>query len=263
MPQHSNTMRNIFGSLFQHLFAIHRISADHFVGRYSYAKNFVMTVGRQRRHHNMSRQQSRPPPFGHGNVDQRHDGAAQIKNTHQVGRAQRHFGQNRPIQYFLNVQNRKAQTFAPAAKHAVLRLRPALLHRTERFQQAASAFVRRKRFKVEKRIHRALVSLRKNCHANRRTALNSSSDVKGLVTYPSAPCCSPQNLSLAVSREVTRMTGIVLYWLWPFNSRQTWKPFLPGITTSSRITLGCSKAIVSSTRIESCRSTSGNPSRSK
>ena len=141
MPQHSDTMRNIFRRLFQHFVAVRRISADHFIGGYSDAQNFAMTVRRQRGHYDMSRQQSRPPPFGHGDVDQGHDGAAQIKNTNQVRRAQRHLRQNRPIQYFLNVQNGQAQSLATATKHAVLRLRPALFHGTEGFQQAAGAFV--------------------------------------------------------------------------------------------------------------------------
>jgi hypothetical protein len=91
----------------------------------------------------MARQQSWTPPFGHGDIDQRHDSAAQIKNAHQVRWAQRHFGQQRPIKYFLNVQNRKAQTFSATPKYAVLRLRPALFHGTESFQQTAGAFVSR------------------------------------------------------------------------------------------------------------------------
>src|SRR5260370_31970377 len=49
-----------------------------------------------------------------------------------------------------------------------------------------------------------------NSHANRRTARRRSSRVKGFVTYASAPCCWPQNLSLAESFEVTIITGIIL-----------------------------------------------------
>src|SRR6266446_10714729 len=41
----------------------------------------------------------------------------------------------------------------------------------------------------------------RNSHANRCTARSRSSRVKGLVTYPSAPCCWPQYLSLAVPFE--------------------------------------------------------------
>src|SRR6266550_5203593 len=57
-------------------------------------------------------------------------------------------------------------------------------------------------------------------HANRRTARSRSSRVKGFVTYPSAPCCWPQYLSLAVSFEVTRITGIMLNSAFPLRSRQ-------------------------------------------
>src|SRR5258707_694846 len=54
------------------------------------------------------------------------------------------------------------------------------------------------------------VPLLRDFHANRRTARSRSSRVKGFVTYPSAPCCWPQYLSLAESFEVTRITGIML-----------------------------------------------------
>src|ERR1700730_16084955 len=72
VPQHTDAMRNIFRRLFQHLFAVHRISADHLVGGYSDTKNFVLTVRRQRCNHHVTRQESRPPPFGHSDVDQWH-----------------------------------------------------------------------------------------------------------------------------------------------------------------------------------------------
>src|SRR6266404_603155 len=60
----------------------------------------------------------------------------------------------------------------------------------------------------------------RNYYANRRTARSRSSRVNGFVTYPSAPCCWPQYLSLAVSFEVTRITGIMLNSAFPFRSRQ-------------------------------------------
>src|SRR6266699_2109546 len=99
----------------------------------------------------------------------------------------------------------------------------------------------------------SIIRLLRISHANRRTARRRSSLVKGFVTYPSAPCCWPQNLSLAESFEVTIITGIELNSALPFRSRHTWKPFLPGITISSRITLGRSFVIVSSTRLGSWR----------
>src|SRR5437667_10298833 len=66
----------------------------------------------------------------------------------------------------------------------------------------------------------SLLVLLRNSHANRRTARSRSSRVKGFVTYPSAPCCWPQYLSLAVSFEVTRITGIMLNSAFPLRSRQ-------------------------------------------
>src|SRR5260370_7175826 len=80
------------------------------------------------------------------------------------------------------------------------------------------------------------VFLLPNAHANRRTARSRSSRVKGFVTYPSAPCCCPQYLSLAVSLEVTRITGIILNWSLPFRSPQTSNPLRSDTTTSRPIT---------------------------
>src|SRR5216684_4106905 len=66
--------------------------------------------------------------------------------------------------------------------------------------------------------------LRNNYYANRRTARSRSSRVNGFVTYPSAPCCWPQYLSLAVSFEVTRITGIMLNSAFPFRAREIVNP---------------------------------------
>src|SRR5467141_3085652 len=109
-------------------------------------------------------------------------------------------------------------------------------------------------------LHSSPVLLLCKSHANRRTARSRSSRVKGFVTYASAPCCWPQNLSLAESFEVTIITGIILNSAFPFRSRQTWKPFRPGITMSSRITLGRSFVMVSSTRLGSCNAIGQYPS---
>src|SRR5207302_9973936 len=65
-------------------------------------------------------------------------------------------------------------------------------------------------------------SVSKIAYANRRTARSNSSRVNGLVTYPSAPCCSPQNLSLREDLEVTIITGMELNSELHFRSRQTW-----------------------------------------
>src|SRR6266850_112481 len=69
-------------------------------------------------------------------------------------------------------------------------------------------------------LHSSPILLLRNSHANRLTARSRSSRVKGFVTYPSAPCCWPQYLSLAVSFEVTRITGIMLNSAFPLRSRQ-------------------------------------------
>src|ERR1700724_2692434 len=66
VPQHADTMRNIFRGLFQHLVAVYRISADYFIGGYSDTKNFVMTVGRQRGNPRMAGRGSGGRPFAIG-----------------------------------------------------------------------------------------------------------------------------------------------------------------------------------------------------
>src|SRR5215472_12961580 len=46
-------------------------------------------------------------------------------------------------------------------------------------------------------------------YTNLCTAPSSSAGVNGLITYPSAPCCFAQNLSLSVFFELTITTGIL------------------------------------------------------
>src|SRR5216684_753859 len=104
----------------------------------------------------------------------------------------------------------RRNTATPAAA-----LRPAQELRADRRYPRLQAAVR------DGSLRSSPVLLLRNSHANRRTARSRSSRVKGFVTYPSAPCCCPQNLSLAVSFEVTRITGIVLNSALPLRSRQT------------------------------------------
>src|SRR6266571_2185795 len=215
-------MRHVFRSLLEQILGIHRIRSDDFVGGDTDANVFVMALAAQRSDHHMLWQQSWPASFRDGDVNQWHDGAAQIENSHQVCRSKRQLCQQRPLQHFLDVQNRQAEPFAPAAEDA----------RDGSLRSWPFHFLR-------------------GSHANRRTARSKSSRVKGLVTYPSAPCCWPQYLSLTESLEVTMITGIMLNSALPFRSRQIWNPFRTGITTSRRITLGRSFVMVSSTRFGS------------
>src|SRR5437868_2480544 len=46
-------------------------------------------------------------------------------------------------------------------------------------------------------------------YTNLCIAPSSSAAVNGLITYPSAPCCLAQNLSLSVFFELTFTTGLV------------------------------------------------------
>ena len=82
-------MRHIFRSLFQQVFGIHRIRPNHFVRRNPDTQIVMRTLAAQRRNHHMLWQQSRPPPFRNSDIDQRHNGPAQIENARQVRRAKR------------------------------------------------------------------------------------------------------------------------------------------------------------------------------
>src|SRR5690348_6403498 len=176
-----------------------------------------MPLSAERCHHYVLRQQPRTPSFGHRDVDQRHNRATQIEDPLHISRRQRQFGHHRPVQHLLDVQDRQAKTLAPAAKDAELRFRRTVVQRPDGFQHFRRIGIRRQRRKLKVFVH----SSSPTPQANRRTARSSSSRVNGLVTYPSAPCCWPQYLSLAESFDVTRITGIVLNSVLPFSSRQT------------------------------------------
>src|SRR5690606_31798760 len=78
--------------------------------------------------------------------------------------------------------------------------------------------------------HLRLASLAQTC---RRTAEIRSSASKGLVRYSVAPCFMPQKRSASWSLEVTMMIGRSAQRASRRIWRQSWKPFLPGRTTSS------------------------------
>src|SRR5260370_16190138 len=99
-------------------------------------------------------QQSRPAAFRNRNVDQRHNGAAQIEYSDQVCRAEWELCQQRPFQYFLDIQNGEAKSLASAAEDAVLRLGRPLFNRPKGLEQIAGIGVCGKRLKVEVFDHR-------------------------------------------------------------------------------------------------------------
>src|SRR5579859_1788753 len=214
VAKHADAVRHAFRRAIKNVFRSHRISADHFVRRNAQPQIVVLSGNFHRSDHHMLRQQTRAAAFRHGDVDQRHDRAAQIKYADNVRGRERQLRRIRPFQNFLDVQHRQAKAFASAAENAVLRFRRAIFERAERFEQLGGIGVGRKRRKLEFVVHRI-------SQAKRRTARSNSSRVNGLVTYPSAPCCSPQYLSLAESLLVTKITGIELNSALFFNSRQT------------------------------------------
>src|SRR5438876_12435822 len=59
-------------------------------------------------------------------------------------------------------------------------------------------------------------SYRTSYRTSRCTAPSNSSDVNGFTTYPSAPCCWAQNLSLCELLELTSTTGMRpnSWWCW-------------------------------------------------
>src|SRR5229473_4437354 len=154
MPQHSDAMRHVFRRLLEQILGVHRISSDDFVGCDADTQVLVMILDAQGSYHHVLGQQSRPAAFCNRNVDQRHDRATQIKYSNQVWRAKRQLCQQRPIQHFLDVQNREAKALTPAAEDAVLRLRRPLFDRPKSFEQIAGIRVCRQRFEMEVFAHR-------------------------------------------------------------------------------------------------------------
>src|SRR6266852_8207617 len=113
MPQHSDAMRHVFRRLLEQILGVHRIGSDDFVGGNADSNVLVMVLAAQGSDHHVLWQQSWPATFRNRDVYQRHDGAAQIEYSDKVCRAKRELCQQRPIQHFLDVQNRKAESLAP------------------------------------------------------------------------------------------------------------------------------------------------------
>src|SRR5258708_3192511 len=137
MPQHSDTMRHVFRRLLEQILGVNRIGSDHFVGGDADANVLVMALASQGSDHHVFGQQSWPAAFRNRNVDQGHDGAAQIEDSNQIGRPKWDFRQQRPIQHFLYVQNREAESLASAAENAILRFRQPLFDRPKSLEQIA------------------------------------------------------------------------------------------------------------------------------
>src|SRR5882672_9213693 len=214
VAKHADAMRYGFRRTVQDVLRSHGIRSNDLVRRNSQPQNVVLPRRTKRSNDNMLWQQSRPASFRHGDVNQRDNRAAQVEHADKIRRRERQLRRVRPLQNFFDIQHWQAKPFASAAENAVLRFRSALLQRAEGFQHLRRIGVGRKRGQLEFVVHRI-------SQAKRRTARSSSSRVNGFVTYPSAPCCSPQYLSLAESLLVTKITGIELNSLLLFNSRQT------------------------------------------
>src|SRR5580765_84425 len=86
MAQHADAMWYVFRRLTQHVVRRNRIGSHHFVRGNSDSQILVASFHAHRSDHHMFRQQTRTAPFGHGDVNQRHNRAAQIENSHQVAR---------------------------------------------------------------------------------------------------------------------------------------------------------------------------------
>jgi hypothetical protein len=104
-------------------------------------------------------QQPRAPAFCDGDVNQWHDCPAQIEDSDKVGRAQRDFCDQRPVQDFFDIQNRQAKSFAPASENAVLRFWWSLFYGPKRFEQIAGIGIRRKWHQMKVFVHRPFNSL--------------------------------------------------------------------------------------------------------
>src|SRR5574341_1898859 len=242
VPQHAAAVRHFERRLVHHQRFGGGVGADDFIGGDAHAQVVALRVAAQTGDHNVPRRQVGATSFGEGDVHHRHDGAAQVEDAHQEGRAQRQARDRPPLHHLFHVQHPQAKALAPGAEDAVLALRQPLFG----LRDARAFLLRRNRFEL---------GFFRHGYKNFCTVPSNSSRVKGLTTYPSAPCCSAQNLSLCEFFEVTRTTGMLPNSAWLFSSRQAWNPLRPGMTTSSRIRLGRSMAMVCSMRLESWMAT--------
>src|SRR5882757_1642620 len=175
VAKHADTMRYGFRRTVQDVLRSHGIRSNHLVRGNAQPQNVVLSRRTKRSNDNMLRQQSGPAAFRHGDVNQRHDRAAQVEHADKIGGRERQLRRVRPLQDFLDVQHWQAKPFASAAENAVLRFRSALFQRAKGFQQLRRIGVGRKRCQLEFVVHRI-------SQAKRRTARSSSSRVNGFVT---------------------------------------------------------------------------------
>src|SRR5208283_920173 len=112
------------------------------------------------------------------------NGATKIENAKHVAGGKRNLGDQRPLQDFFHVENRKAETLAPTAKDHELGFRRTFSNRSQSFEEFAEFGVGgdRSQLKVFGHCWVFLAFSFMRNHAKRRTARKSSSRVKGLVT---------------------------------------------------------------------------------
>src|SRR5271166_3100671 len=128
----------------------------------------------------MLREQPRPAAFRQRDINQRHNGTAQIENSQHIAGRERYFRHQRPFQNLFHIENREAETLASAAKNAVLRFRPAISHRLEGFEQFANFRIGGNRCQLE--VIANLSYLLSQLNAKRGTPRKSSSSINGYVT---------------------------------------------------------------------------------
>src|SRR5271154_3083659 len=162
VAKHSDAMRHIFRSLFQKILGIDRIRADDFVRGDANAQIVVRAFASQRSNHHVLGQQSRAAAFRNRDVNQRHNGSAQIENAREVRRTERQLCQQWPVQDLLDIQHQQTKASAPAAENDVLRLRRTLFHRPKRFEQIVGIGGQRYKMKIFTHSRIVLVKLPAN-----------------------------------------------------------------------------------------------------
>src|SRR5438105_4094221 len=105
MAQHTYAMGHVFWRLTKHVIRGDGISADNFVGSDADAQIFVAAFNAHGGDDYVLGQKTGTAAFGHGDVNERNDGATQIKNSHQVAGTERKLGDDRPLENFLDIED--------------------------------------------------------------------------------------------------------------------------------------------------------------
>src|SRR6516225_9498827 len=88
VAQHADAMGNVFRRLLEQIGGTHRIGANDLIGGDAQAKVVVMLAA-ERGDNDVLRQESGSAAFGHSNIDERHNRAAQIEDADHVGGCKR------------------------------------------------------------------------------------------------------------------------------------------------------------------------------